>query len=510
MKVGVFMKYIVAHDLGTSGNKATLFTTDGKLVKSKTYSYDTHFFNGNWAEQNPLDWWKAVCKSTKELLKDVNADEVKAVSFSGQMMGCVCVDSEGTVLRDAIIWADQRSVKEAEELKSKIDMEEFYHITGHRISPSYSIEKLMWIKNNEPEVFNKTYKMLQAKDYIVYRLTGNFATDYSDASGTNAFDLNDFKWSDKILAAANINKNLLPKACPSTEIMGEINKEVSEECGLPVGTKVVIGGGDGMCASVGAGSVKEGVVYNYLGSSSWIALTTKKPIYDKQMRTFNWAHIVPGYISPCGTMQAAGNSFSWIKQTIGDYEKLMAEKDDLDVYELINSEIEKSKIGANNLLFLPYILGERSPRWNENAKGAFIGLKMEHSKKDMYRAVIEGIFYNLSIILDIFKEHIKIDEINVIGGLAQGSVQRQIMADIYDVSINKLNYLEEATSMGAAVTAGVAIGELKGFEEIDKFIAKEDVISPNKENQLVYDKLKKLFNESYEALINVYDGLANI
>lgn len=502
------MKYIVAHDLGTSGNKATLFTTEGKLVKAITHRYNTNYFNGNWAEQNPLDWWQAVCKSTKALLKDTNIDKVEAVSFSGQMMGCVCVDSNGEILRNAIIWADQRSVKEAEELRNKMDEKEFYYIAGHRISPSYSIEKLMWIKNNEPEVFKKVYKMLQAKDYIIYKLTGRFVTDYSDASGTNAFDLNSFQWNKKILSNAGIPEDMLPELYPSTEIIGEIDEQVSEECGLPVGTKVVLGGGDGVCASVGAASIEEGITYNYLGSSSWISLTSKKPIYDEQMRIFNWAHIVPGYIAPTGTMQAAGNSFSWIKETIGDYEDFMAEKNNTDVYEMINNKIKESSIGANNLLFLPYILGERSPRWNENARGSFIGLKMEHNKKDLYRAVVEGVFYNLAIILEIFKEQVEINEINVIGGLAQGDIQRRMMADIYGVDICKLNYLEEATSMGAAVTAGVAIGELSGFEDIHKFIFKEDKISPIRENQLAYKRMKEIFEDSYNALIKVYDSLA--
>ena len=234
--------YLIAHDLGTTGNKATLFSDEGKLIRSITYSYNTHFFNGNWAEQNPLDWWKAVCETNKQLLKGIDKNKVAALAFSGQMMGCVCVDSNGELLRDAIIWADQRSVAEEINIKGKIDELEFYNITGHRISASYSIEKLMWIRNNEPDIFKRIYKVLNPKDYIIYRLTGKFVTDYSDASGTNAFDIVNLEWSEKILGCAELDINLFPTAYPSTYIAGEISLKVSDECGLATGTKVVIGG----------------------------------------------------------------------------------------------------------------------------------------------------------------------------------------------------------------------------------------------------------------------------
>jgi len=183
-------RYLLAHDLGTSGNKATLFTTEGEMLKSKVHSYDTNYFRGNWAEQNPVDWWNAVCATTKEIMQGIDPRNVVAVSFSGQMMGCLCVDKNGTPLRESIIWADQRSTKEADFIRNKMGDERFYGITGHRISPSYGIEKLMWIKNNQPSIYKDTYKILNAKDYIIYKLTDRFVTDYSDATGTCAMNLN--------------------------------------------------------------------------------------------------------------------------------------------------------------------------------------------------------------------------------------------------------------------------------------------------------------------------------
>ena len=501
-------KYLLAHDLGTSGNKATLFTLDGKLVKSIISEYNTHYFNANWVEQHPQDWWSAICTSTKQLLQDVDKKNVLVVSFSGQMMGCLCVDNNGIPLRPSIIWADMRASGEEAYLSSRIDPLEFYRTVGHRISSSYSIEKLMWVKNNEPDVYRNTYKMLNAKDYIVYKMTGQFVTDYSDASGTNAFDINSFDWSEKILGAAGIDGDKLPKVVESTFVAGEISLSVADECGLAAGTKVVVGGGDGMCASVGAGSVTEGRTYNCLGSSSWICTTTKKPIFDPDMRTFNWAHIVPGYVAPCGTMQTAGAAFNWVKNEICKYEQLMGAQEGKSPYEYINAEIDKADPTSNSLLFLPYLLGERSPRWSANAKGAFIGLKMEHSRSDVLRSVIEGIAMNLNIILGILKNDIEINEMVVIGGMAKSRVQLQILADVFGMNILKMTSLEEATSMGAAVTAGVGIGELSGFHEIDKFNTISEVISPNIENTEKYNKIMPVFDSAYFALEDVYKQLS--
>lgn len=502
--------YLIAHDLGTTGNKATLFTTDGALVDSITYPYQTHFFNDICAEQNPLDWWKAVCESTARLLQGRDNRLVRGMAFSGQMMGCVCVDKQGQLVRDALIWADQRSTKEVEQIRSKIDDKEFYRITGHRLSPSYTLEKLMWIRNNQPELFAQIHRCLQPKDYIIYRLTGNYVTDYTDASGTNAFDLEHLCWSDRIFEAAQLSPSIMPPVFPSTHIAGEVLPDAAQECGLAPGTPVVIGGGDGCCASVGAASVEEGVAYSYLGSSAWVSLTTKEPIIDDEMRTFNWAHIVPGLYAPMGTMQAAGNSFNFVRKTMcGNLEQLAKQRNQ-SVYDWINSLIASAPVGANKLLFLPYLLGERSPRWNPDAKGAFIGLKMEHTQADLLRATMEGILFNLKLILNVFQKHLPVQELNLIGGLAQGEIQRRMMADIFGIDICKQNHLEQATSMGAAVTAGVGVGALKDFSAIHQFIQTEEVIHPDAIQHQAYQKFEQLFDIAYRQLEPVFSELAAV
>jgi xylulokinase len=497
-------RYLLAHDLGTSGNKATLFTTDGELVGSSTVAYDTHYFNTNWSEQNPADWWRAVCDSTLSLVRHVDPSEIAVIGFSGQMMGCLCVDRAGRPLRPAILYSDQRAVKECDSILKEIDALDFYRIVGHRASASYSVEKLMWVRDNEPDIYSKTYKMLHAKDYLNFRLTGAMATEYSDASGTNVLDLNSLSWSERLMRVTGIDGEKLPTLRASTDVVGELTSEAAAEMGLRAGTPVVAGGGDGVCAGVGVGSVKPGITYNYLGSSSWIATTTKEPIYDEQMRTFVWAHAVPGFVHPCGTMQTAGGAYAWLKNEICTAETSQAVKSGVSPYELINAQIASSPPGANGLVFLPYLLGERTPRWNPEAKGALIGLTLAHTRADVLRAVMEGITLNLSIILDIFRTRASIPTITVIGGGAKGEVWRKIMADVYQAEVLRPNYLEEATSMGAAIIAGVGCGVFKDFDVASKFISITDRVSPDPAMAPVYERAKELLNESYDALAPLF------
>ena len=498
--------YLLAHDLGTSGNKATLFTPEGTLVDSVTVSYPVRFYNGNWAEQNPLDWWRAVCESTKALLSSVSPGEILAVSFSGQMMGCLCVDANGDPLMDSIIWADMRASAQEQALKDKIDPAAFYRLTGHRLSCSYGIEKLMWVRDNAPDLYKKTACVLNAKDYIVFRLTGRLVTDYSDASGTNAFDLSRLCWSDEILSAAGIAPEKFPPAVASATVVGEVTRRASEECGLAVGTPVVIGGGDGVCASVGAGSVAEGKTYHCIGSSSWICTASSKPVYDPDMRTFNWAHAVPGLVAPCGTMQAAGASFQWLKNQICTEETARAKETGGSPYDLMNEQIATSPVGSNGILFLPYLQGERSPRWNPDAKGAFLGLKLENTRADLLRSVVEGIGFNLKIILDIFRKELPIDEITVVGGMAKGDAVLRIFADIFGLPLVRPNYLDEASSMGAAVIAGVGVGVLH-FSDIGRFLKRDSEIRPDPSATAEYRKRLRVFEAAYRGLLDVFPML---
>ena len=503
--------YLLAHDLGTSGNKATLYSTEGALVKSVTYSYGLHIENGICAEQDPMDWWRAVCESTKALTAEIDPASIAAVSFSGQMMGCVCVDRDGNPLRPAMIWADMRSTEQEQQIRQKIGQKEFYKITGHRLSSSYSATKLMWIKDNEPDVYRKTEKMLNAKDFIIFKLTGRLVTEPSDASATCLLDLNTQKWSDELLEICGISKEKMPELLRSVDIAGGVTPEAAAVCGLLAGTPVVCGGGDGVCAAVGTGAVKEGSAYCCLGTSSWISYASKTPVYDDGMTTFNFAHIVPGYVTPCGTMQCGGGSLSWAVDQLCKFDRKLSRADTGSLYASVCTAVENSPVGAKGLLFLPYLIGERSPRWNEKAKGAFVGLTLEHTTGDMLRAVMEGVAMNLHLILQAFqKQDANIDRLTLIGGGARNAVWRQILANVLGVAIETPNYLEEATSMGAAITAGVGVGAFERFDVIDRFLKPEAVYLPQQDIAKIYHKMEKVFDHCYFSLEKTFELLYNM
>ena len=502
-------RYLLAHDLGTSGNKASLLTTDGELVASVTESYGTHYFNGNRSEQDPADWWRAVRDSTRSLVRNVDPSEIAVIGFSGQMQGCLCVDRAGRPLRPAILYNDQRATAERDAILSRIDARDFYRITGHRASASYSVEKLMWVRDNEPDVYARTFRMLHAKDYLNFRLTGVMATDYSDASGTNVLDLAARRWSEKVVGATGIDGEKLPELKASTDVVGEVRPAVAAELGLRAGIPVVAGAGDGVCAGVGAGSVKPGVTYAYVGSSAWISTTTTEPLLDEQMRTFVFAHAVPGLFHPCGTMQTAGGVYAWLKNEICTSEKAEAEETGASPYELINARIASSPPGANGLVFLPYLMGERTPWWDPHARGALIGLTLAHTRADVLRAVMEGITANLGFILDIFRQWQPIPRLTVIGGGAKGDVWRKIMADVYQAEIQRPASLEEATSLGAAVIAGVGCGLFKDFDVASRLFTITDRIAPDPSLAPVYERLKSLLEEGYRSLAPVFPKLGH-
>ncbi|MEN3203506.1 MAG: xylulokinase [Atribacterota bacterium] len=503
-------KLIIAHDLGTTGNKATLFDPEGKILASSFFGYETFYPDALSVEQNPEDYWKAVCVSTQELMEKakVRKEDIGVVSFSGQMMGALPVDAKGNPLARIIIWADRRGIKEVEWVRERIADEEIYRITGHRLSPNYSLAKILWFRNARPEVYTKAHKFLLAKDFVVFRLTGKWATDFSDASGTNLFDIVEERWSPKILDATGLDEEKLPPVFPSFAVVGEITKEAAEEVGLLPGTPVVIGGGDGACAACGAGVVREGQAYNYLGSSSWIALASNQPFYDPKMRTFTFHHLAPGLFMPTGTMQAAGGSYQWCRDALCGEEIKAAKALGVSPYLLMDLEAEKVSPGSEGLLFLPYLLGERAPWWNPHARGVFIGLTPRHRKAHMIRAVLEGVSLNLRIILDAFREQgLQIENMRLIGGGAKGDFWAKMLANVFGMEVLRPVYLEEATSLGAAICGGVGIGLYRGIEVAEELVKIRDRFVPQEEEVEVYERLYPIFVTSYLSLREVFESL---
>ncbi|MBC7320470.1 xylulokinase [bacterium] len=505
--------YILAHDLGTTGNKATLYDREGNLLASSFYSYPTYYPYPNWVEQNPLDYWEAVKNSTRELLvkSKIRPREIAVISFSGQMMGCLPVDRDGKPLRNIIIWADQRGIKEAEFIRDRIGEDKVYKTTGHRISPTYSASKILWIKRNEPDVFSQTYKFLLAKDFIVYKLTNRWVTDFSDASGTNLFDLEKEKWSEEIIEALEISIDKLPEVHSSLEVVGELTREASSELDLPSGIPIVVGGGDGACAACGAGVVEEGDAYNYLGASSWIAIASERPIYDPEMRTFTFHHLEPGLFMPTGTMQSAGLSYQWARDNLAVREKEVAGSFNLSPYEIMDLEAEKIPPGCENLIFLPYLLGERSPHWNPDARGVFIGLTPRHTRIHLIRAVLEGVGFNLRIILDAFlAQGVEIKEIRLIGGGGKSRLWSEILANIFERDILRMKVLEEATSLGSAIAGGIGVGIFPSLKVVKELVKIRERIKPDTEKISIYRRIFPVFVEAYKRLTPIFDKLGGL
>jgi xylulokinase len=503
-------QYILAHDLGTTGDKATLFDERGAVIASSFIEYATRYPFANWAEQDPQDWWQAVCTSTRQLLADheIARQHVAGISFSGQMQGCVLVDRQAVALRMAIIWADTRAVAEARSMADRVGFEHAYRIMGHRLSASYTAAKALWVANHQPELFRKSYKILQAKDYVIARLTGQFVTDHSDASTTNLYDLQARTWSQELLSAAGFAPGLLPDIHPSTDVVGGLTQDAADQTGLFNGTPVVLGGGDGACAAVGAGVVDAESAYTYLGSSAWIAVTSSEPVFDPQMRTVTLASLQPDRFCPLGVMQAAGGSYQWLRDTFCLPEKEIANQHNRNAYALMDELASQAQPGAGGLLFLPYLLGERSPYWNEKARGVFFGLTMTHGRSEIVRSVLEGVTFNLKIILDALQaQGVSPKTMRVIGGGAKSPVWRQIMADIYGLPVERPALLAEATSFGAALAGGIGVGFYPGFELAKQLTPVIETTLPVPSRKANYDNLYALFTRAYHACMPLYDEM---
>lgn len=507
------MKYnrlILAHNLGTNGNMAVIYDEFGHIVSSWFSSYKVSYMHKNRVEQNPNDWWNAICESTRKVLRNINEKEISVVTFSGQMMGLTCLDKMGNPIRNSIIWADMRSEEEANYLRNQIDQKQFYHITGHRISSAYSLSKLLWLMRNEPENYEKIDKIMQSKDYIVYKLTGNILTDYSDASGTNLFNLKKRNWSRTILSILDLKKDILPDVVSSTEIAGKITFEAAEKTGLLPGTPVVIGAGDGVCATVSAGCGFE-EPYLYYGSSAWIGYSSKEPIYDKAMSVFNWANSDDKSFVPCGTMQSAGISLDWIKNQIALEEETQAEINNCIPQEILDQKASLVSPGSNGLIFLPYLNGERSPYWNSNSRGAFLGLSANSSRNELFRAVYEGIALNLKIIKDCLNtQSIENKPLVLIGGQSNSKFNCKLVSDVLNVTVKTHNHIKDCKTFGAAIIGGTGIGLYDSVDISKELVSFDNEITPNKDVSDFYENLYPIFKEAYFNILKTSESLVNL
>lgn len=505
-------QYIIAYDLGTGGCKASLYNTSGNCVADSFISCDTEYPQQGWHEQKPADWWQAVVASTKKLLEksQVPKNEISAIGISGHSLGLVPVDKNGKLLRETVpIWSDSRPTEqETRPFFEKISEEEWYMITGNGFPPVlYTVFKLMWLKNNEPEIFENLHTILGTKDYINYKMTGVMATDYSYASGTGIYDLKEWKYSDRLIEASGLPASIFQNPVASTKVLGSLTENTAKELGLHKNVRVVAGGVDNSCMALGARCFKDGRTYNSLGSSSWLAVSSSEPLLNNKSRPYVFTHVVPGLFASATSIFSAGTSFRWLRDNVCQH----LNKKDGNIWEQMTALAEQSAVGANKLLFNPSLAGGTLIDKSANIRGAFVGMDLSHTHNDLIRSAMEGIALGLRVALDELRNLTPIEnEITVVGGGSKSELWRQIYADTYNANIIKTNIDEQAAALGAAALAAVGTGIWKDFTIIDEIHKTESIQSPDKETNRIYEKLLPVYKKLAGDLSDVGDMLSNI
>jgi xylulokinase len=508
-------QYIIAYDLGTGGNKASLYGIDGRCLAENFVSYPTQYPATGWHEQRPEDWWNAVVESTNRLLKEapIERNEICCCGISGHSLGVVPLDRYGKLLREATpIWSDSRPLPQSNQFFETVDENEWYLMTGNGFPPPlYSVFKMMWYRDNEPEMFNNIHKVIGTKDFINYKLTGNIVTDYSYASGCGVYDLVNWGYSDAMIGASGLPKDIFPDIVPSTEVIGELTREAADALNLPAHIKVVAGGVDNSCMALGARSFKEGRVYNALGSSSWVAVASGTPLLDVRSRPYVFTHVIPGLFMSATSIFSAGTSFRWLRDQLCQSIVSEAELNKVDPYVLMTAEAENSPIGSNSIIFNPSLAGGNCLDDSPNLRGAFMGLDLGHTRPDLIRSVMEGVAFGLRVALDELRRLTSVaDEMTVVGGISQSKLWRQMLADVYQMNIVKTNIDQQAAALGAAALAAVGTGIWSDFNIIDEIHSIEDVAEPISENSAAYGRLLPIYKKASSFNSEIGDMLAAI
>lgn len=507
------MAFLLGIDVGTSGTKTVLFDEKGNTIASALEEYPLYQPKVGWAEQDPEDWWKATYTSIGSVLSKsgVNPSEIKGIGLSGQMHGAVLLGKDYKVLRKAIIWCDQRSSAECEQITSIIGKERLIEITANPALTGFTASKIMWVKNNEPDIFEQTRKILLPKDYIRFKLTGEFATEVSDASGMQLMDIPARKWSDEVLEKLEIDKEMLGKLYESQEITGVVSKSAAELTGLKEGTPVVGGAGDQAAGAVGNGIVKPGIISSTIGTSGVVFAYSERVSIDPKGRVHTFCHAVPNTWHVMGVTQGAGLSLKWFRDNFCIEEKRTADLLKTDPYILMDQEAEKVEAGCNGLIFLPYMMGERTPHLDPDAKGVFFGLSAKHEKPDMIRAIMEGVVYSLKDCLEIIREMgIDVSEVRASGGGGKSKLWRQMQADVFGIDINTINS-SEGPALGVALLAGVGSGVYDNVPQAcDATIKVMNMQTADKSLSEKYEKFYAIYRNLYKSLKNDFKDLARI
>lgn len=480
-------------DIGTGGSRAVVIDESGKVIASANEDH-AHFASPEigWAEQSPDDWWRAVVKIIREILTRVKAEEIGAISFSGQMHGSVFLDESDRVLRPALLWCDQRTEKQCAAITEKIGAENLIKLVSNPAVTGFTLPKILWLRENEPEIWAKVKTILLPKDYVRLKLSGDKASDVADSSGTLLFDVINRKWSGEMLAAFEIDEKILPKVFESDEITGAVSKKAADETGLKIGTKIVAGAGDNAAGAIGMGLSKPGTVGATIGTSGVVFGVTDQPKLDLKGRIHTLCHAIPGRWHNTGVTLSAGESLKWFRANFGCGGKSFDELAD---------ETEKIPSGSDGAIWLPYLMGERTPHLDANARAAFVGLTTSHRHAHLTRAVMEGVAFSLRDSFEIFRETgAKIEKIRLGGGGAKSRAWRQIQADVFGQEVEILE-ADEGAAFGAAILAGVGAGAWKTVDEAcEKTIRVSETVSPNA------GSVEKL-NRNYEAYKILYNAL---
>jgi xylulokinase len=504
---------LLAYDLGTGGNKASLYDAEGRLLAAAFVPYDTQYPQAGWHEQRPADWWDSVVRSTRQLLASGKCDakSIRALAISGHSLGCVPLDAGGRLLRDATpIWSDKRPLAQAERFFQSVDAAHWYRLTGNGFpAPHYTLFKLLWYRDCEPDLFRRIAKVLGTKDYVNFRLTGRVATDYSYASGCGAYDLERWDYSDPLLSAAGLDRSLLPEIVPSTAILGPLTAAAALALGLPAGIPVACGGVDNSCMALGARNIGEGNVYASLGSSMWIAVSSARPLLDEAAKPYVFTHVVPGMFTSAVSIFSGGTSLRWVRDQLCRDATAWADAHGADSYERLMQLAAESPVGAKNLLFNPSLAGGSSLEPSPHLRGAFVGLDLGHTQADVVRATLEGIGLNLRLALDELRRLGPVaEQMVVVGGASRSPLWRQIFADTLEIDIVKTNVGQDAGSLGAAAVAAVACGLWPDFSPIHQAHHVESTAHPEPTHVNIYRQRLPIYRQLRTDLARAGDALA--
>jgi xylulokinase len=492
---------VLGIDVGTSGTRAVIINDRGTVIASATEEHASLTSpNIGWAEQRPQDWWRACGIAIPKALAiaDLSGDQIQCVGLSGQMHGAVLLDRRGDVVRPALIWCDQRTEPQCLGLAQRIGRDRILDLTCNTPLTNFTLPKLLWVRENEPDHWKRAASFLLPKDYVRYRLTDELATDVTDASGTLLFDVARRRWSSAMRDHADIDERLFPKAYESIEICGCVSAEGAAAIGLKIGTPVVAGAGDQAAGAVGMAVVRPGTVSATIGSSGVVFAATDAPVLDPQGRLHTFCHAVPGRWHVMGVTQAAGLSLRWFRDRFGTLE------DRSDPHEALSAEAATVPAGADGLLWAPYLMGERTPHLDPYARAAFIGLSLSHTRAHLIRAILEGVAFSLRDSLTILHEmQVPIDTIRLGGGGARSPLWRQIQADVYGREVEHLD-VDEGAALGAAILAGVAV---KMWGSVDE--ACNSAMRVAKSTVPCHETIRTM-NLAYAAFRRIYPALQSI